>query len=728
MNFLNRSSHPVLFIRCFFLALVCTCCIPVYSGAEHLILPSPDPSDPLSGNETYVFPLLIDKPGIYILNSSYMINGSAIHITHSDVILEGLGTILNGSAIPGSGIILNNPEHPIVNITIRNITIKNFETGLFIKNASAINLDTISLTQNLRAGLSIESSENILITGSSAQNTRNDITGGNGILISGSRNITIMQSQISGNGKSGKTNAGGVMISGSPDITIVRSTISSNPGYGIKTEAGADNFFISDCEISANSGDGVSIGASSSPEIQNCILNKNKEAGIELLKTKTPKIIGNQINSCLMGLSVSDSEGMQLSGNSLKNNKIGFDISASDIRFYDHQISYTNTIDSRILLYLNGAHVRIIVPGTNPAMVILVNASDIQLSDLVLSKNSAGVILVNSTNITLSDLTFMENGIGLRSEFGTKNLTCTRLHAERNLVSGYYLANTEHFLLSSLYGQESPAGIYLRNATDGVCSHIVMTDISGLKTRMPSGITLSGCNNITITKSQFSQCSYAGLVSDTHHLNLSENVFSSNTFAGSVIISGPVQIVENSFVKNDDTGLVLKADNSTILKNTLIDNQKFGLLLVQGNNNLFAENTFKNYNNCLIQDKNSINTWNLTSSGNANLSYLSGNYWGDPAGEGFSDLCTSDPQGFCQEPYILQRNNIDYHPLSAQQTMKTSTINTDLNQNGREDLQDVVVYMNKVSSGDTTSLYDYSGDGRINLQDVVSLFHIIIKK
>jgi hypothetical protein len=126
----------------------------------------------------------------------------------------------------------HNPDHPIVNITIRNITIKNFETGLFIKNASAINLDTISLTQNLRAGLSIESSENILITGSSAQNTRNDITGGNGILISGSRNITIMQSQISGNGKSGKTNAGGVMISGSPDITIVRSTISSNPDMG----------------------------------------------------------------------------------------------------------------------------------------------------------------------------------------------------------------------------------------------------------------------------------------------------------------------------------------------------------------------------------------------------------------------------------------------------------------------------------------------------------------
>jgi len=702
-------------------------CIPAYSEAEIMIIPSPNLSDPFSGNDTYFFPLIIDKPGTYILNSSYMVNGSAIHITHSDVILEGFGNILNGSAI-GSGINLNNPDHAIANITIRNITIKNFETGLFIKNASAIHLDTISLTSNMRTGLCIDSSENIFMTGFSAWNTRNDSTGGNGILISGSKNITIIQSQISGNGKSGKTNAAGVMITGSPDISIIKSTISSNAGYGIKIEAGSDNFFTTDCDISANSGDGITIEASSFPEIQNCILNKNKEAGIELLKTKKPKIIGNQITSNIMGMSVSDTEGMQLSGNSLKNNKIGFDISASDIRFYDHQISYTNTIDSRILLYLNGAQDRIIGPGTNPAMVILVNASDIQVSDLVLSKNCAGVILVHSTNITLSDVTFIENGVGLRSEFETKNLTCTRLHAERNLASGYYLTNTEHFLLSHLYGQENPSGIYLRNATDGVCSNIVMTDISGLKTRLPSGITLSGCKNITITKSEFSKCTYAGLLSDTQHLNLSENVFSSNTFAGSVIVSGPVQIVQNSFIKNDGTGLVLKADQSTIRKNTFIDNQKLGLLLVQGNNNLFAENTFKNYNNYLIQDKNTINTWNVTSSGNTNQSYFSGNYWGDPTGEGFSDLCTPDPDGFCQEPYILQNDNIDYHPLSAQKTMKASSINTDLNQNCREDLQDVVMYMNKVSSGDTASLYDYSGDGRINLQDVVSLFHIIIKK
>lgn len=255
-----------------------------------------------------------------------------------------------------------------------------------------------------------------------------------------------------------------------------------------------------------------------------------------------------------------------------------------------------------------------------------------------------------------------------------------------------------------------------------------MTRISGVKSRMPSGITLSGCDNITVTNSQFSQCSYAGLVSDSENLNLSENSFISNTFAGSVILSGPVELSFNSFLKNEDTGVIFRANQSAVMHNTFSDNQNRGLLLVTGNENKFAYNTFKNYKNCLIQDKNSMNIWNASGELVSDPSHLAGNYWGDPEGEGFSDLCTADAHGYCTDPYIIQSNNIDYHPLSAQGPMYTLYMNTDLNQNGREDLQDVVTYMNKISSGDTGSLYDFSGDGRINLNDVVSLFHIKIKK
>lgn len=714
-------------IICFFIIFIIT--IPGFSFGDEPLISDLSPPGPFDDNILSNFPVILEKPGAYYLNATEFINQSVIQITHSDIILDGRGNTITGNASSGSiGITVNLPDKAIHNITLRNITVKDYETGLLIERSNEIKLEEISLISHLRAGVRIETSDNIQITGSTIQNNRNDITGGYGIQISDSEKISIDNTQVTGNGNSGKSNSGGIIITNSPEISILSSQISSNPGFGIRADEGSDKLIISESEISTNSGDGILIQSSSSPAIQKSILNKNKESGIELIKVVQPTITGNVITSGTMGISLSDTEGMILSGNSLKNNRIGFDISASDIRYYNHQISYSNIIDSRILLYLKDVQNRKVGPGTNPSMVIIVNSSDVTLSDLVLSKNCAGIILANSTNLTLSDITFMENGIGLRTEFGTKNLAGTNLHAERNLVSGYYLTNTNNFTLASIYGQESPSGIYLHNANDGICKNLFMTRISGVKSRMPSGITLSGCDNITVTHSQFSQCSYAGLVSDSKNLNLSENSFISNTFAGSVILSGPVEMLSNSFLKNEDTGLILRANKSTILHNTFTDNQNRGLLLVTGNDNTFAHNAFKNNKNYLIQDKNSLNTWNASGELIFDPSHLAGNYWSDPEGEGFSDLCTADAHGYCTDPYIIQSNNIDYHPLSAQGTMDSLTMHIDLNQNGREDLQDVVTYMNKVSSGDTHSLYDFSGDGRINLNDVVSLFHIIIKK
>jgi hypothetical protein len=45
--------------------------------------------------------------------------------------------------------------------------------------------------------------------------------------------------------------------------------------------------------------------------------------------------------------------------------------------------------------------------------------------------------------------------------------------------------------------------------------------------------------------------------------------------------------------------------------------------------------------------------------------YMGGNYWTNPTGNGFSDTCTdANNDGFCDSNYILATNNIDYLPLS----------------------------------------------------------------
>jgi len=721
---LKWKQYLINFILLFFL-----CYAPVHANAidsENQIV---ELSVPSIGLPITNFPVVIDKPGVYSLNASPIINETAIQITSSDVLLDGLGQNICGDFVPGSvGIYVFSPDVDLFNITIKNITLQQYDAGLKIGNSSEIFLDSVTLNSNNRGGLIVSSSTDILVTNSEIKNNRNEISGGYGIEVSDAKQITLKNSFITGNGKTGKTNSGGMILTGSPNAFISGCQIAANPGFGIKGEYESDFITITDSDITGNSGDGITISNCMNPTIRDCDINKNKNTGISLHSIYHPSLIGNTISSAIMGLCISETTDMVLSGNKISNNRIGLDISASDITFLNHQISPTNTIDSRALIYLNGVNNRSIGLKENPATVIAVNCSDISIADLVLSKNGAGVYLAGCKNIDLSDISFLENGIGLKADFNTSNIMCSRLHAERNLVSGYYLSHTHNFTLNSLYGQDSPSGIYLLNATNGQANRLSITSITGPKSRMPSGMTLSGCKNLSITGSEFSKCSYAGLVSDSEELNLSHNSFTKNTFAGTVILSGLVDLNNNTFNKNDGTGLILRTNDSKVIDNTFSFNQARGLLLVQGNQNSITGNIFKNGKNCEISGESKQNMWSSTLMPDFNSSVTGGNYWGDEENQGYSDQCTSDPEGYCSDPYIVNSENIDYRPLSSSASWYSLTAATDVNQNGRADLQDVVTYMNKVRSGDTHSLYDFSGDGRINLNDVVALFQKIIKK
>jgi hypothetical protein len=275
--------------------------------------------DTFDENILITYPVTLEKPGVYYLNESVFINDSAIHITHSDIILDGHGNIVTGNMSSGSiGITIQHPEMMMHNITIRNITIRDFETGILIDTSHEINLEKADLISHMRTGIRIETSENIQITRCTVQNNRNEITGGYGIQISDSNKIKITNSQVTGNGKTGKSNSGGIYITNSSETSIISSQISTNPGFGIRADNGTEHLKISDCDISVNSGDGILIQSGSSPDIQKSILDKNKESGIELIKVVQPVITGNVITSGTMGISLLDTEDMTLTGNSLK--------------------------------------------------------------------------------------------------------------------------------------------------------------------------------------------------------------------------------------------------------------------------------------------------------------------------------------------------------------------------------------------------------------------------
>lgn len=674
-------------------------------------------------------PVTIDVPGTYILNHSQVMNETPVLIRSSDVILEGLGTNLTGNGTIGFPGILVKSELPLTNITIKNLTLEQYDAGIQAESVEGGHLQQVTLASNLRTGFSGNSCSSFKIEKCEIKNTYNNISGGYGVVLANCSNISLKSVTLTGNGKSGKSNSGGGLLTGTRYCNITGSVVSGNSGTGLVAEAGSDNLSISSSVLSGNQGNGISVTDCAGFTLRDTQFSVNKGTGIDLTRVSCPELTGNQVSGSSIGISLSDVSDMMMAKNILKNNRIGFDISASDIRYLYHRIDQSNTIDSKILLYLCSKENFFIDSPVNPATIIAVNCSDFTISNVVLSKNGAGITLAGCRHGSIKNTVQLDNGIGIFSLFGTNDIKFSRTYAERNLISGYYFADTKNLTFTSVYAQDSPFGMYLKNSSDIQMDSISISGIEGVKSRKPSGIILNQCMNVTLSDSLITDCQYSGLLSDTQMLHINGTIFSKNGNSGCILLSGSADIRNCTLKENDESGMLVYVNNSRFISNSLVNNTRRGLGLVSAGSNLFSGNLFRNNKNCELAGVKTGNVWNIKAGEYPELN-TTGNYWGTPDNTGFSDLCPVEKTGFCKDPYVIGENNTDYSPLASDRTgISSFQVNeTDMNRNGKEDLQDVVQYMKMVSAGEHENLYDFSGDGRINLQDVIVLFHIIRKK
>jgi len=107
--------------------------------------------------------------------------------------------------------------------------------------------------------------------------------------------------------------------------------------------------------------------------------------------------------------------------------------------------------------------------------------------------------------------------------------------------------------------------------------------------------------------------------------------------------------------------------NNTIYNNIVKGNINYGIRLgSSSSSNLIYNNLFNNTNNFYLLGN--ISFWNTTKQTGTRIyspgTEIGGNYWTNPDGNGYSDTCRdSDEDGFCDEPYVLVGDNIDYLPL-----------------------------------------------------------------
>jgi parallel beta-helix repeat protein len=143
--------------------------------------------------------------------------------------------------------------------------------------------------------------------------------------------------------------------------------------------------------------------------------------------------------------------------------------------------------------------------------------------------------------------------------------------------------------------------------------------------------------------------------------------------------------IENVTIYNCSRGFYLWWANYTKISNSKIQNCTYGIYLWESTNNSIYNNLFNNTNNFYFYGDIYVNSWNTTrQTGTRVYSFgneIGGNYWTNPTGNGYSDTCTdADKDGFCDDPYVLATDNVDYLALSDEYppppTTTTTTITT----------------------------------------------------
>ncbi len=345
-------------------------------------------------------------------------------------------------------------------------------------------------------------------------------------------------------------------------------------------------------------------------------------------------------------------------------------------------------------------------------------------SNNILSANSAnlnkdfGIILYPfSNNNTMSGSDAYDNGVGIF--LGNSN--------NNSMSNNKMLDNHYNFGVESDSSYNNDINIsntvngkpiyYLQGASDAVYN---------AKTNAGTFYCIN-CNNITVKDLTLANNMYGIVFWNADNSKL-ENINASNNIYGISLISSSSNntLGINIANSNYNYGIVLfqNSNNNTLSGNNISNNGK-GIYLYNSNNNSIYNNFFNNTNN--FGNGNSVNRWNASKTLGTNIvggPYLSGNFWANPNGTGFSQTCTdADGDGICDSPYMLDSNNIDYLPLSMNFTYNNTT-KGDVNGDGNANIVDAL-FIAQYTVGSRTltpaqlAAADVNCDGNVNIVDAL---------
>jgi len=297
------------------------------------------------------------------------------------------------------------------------------------------------------------------------------------------------------------------------------------------------------------------------------------------------------------------------------------------------------------------------------------------------------LILCDADHSTLKNVTvssYWNNGLFV---IMTDHSNFSQIHSSSNIYGIYVDSSTGIQIMDSVFSGNHEHGIYFSHST---VSRVVNSTSSGNR----AGISLDDSHDIQVINSTFNS-NAIGLEfrGDSSNNQIINSTFNDNSNGGEIRDSSNNQIINSTFNDNNNYGIYAEfLYNSEIVNSTFNNNNRRGLHLFYSNNITFSGNVFQDngecgvfishshsnkfYNNLFNNTQNVYfegtvypNYWNTTRQAGTRVysagDEIGGNYWTNPSGTGYSDTCEdSDKDGFCDEPYVLATDNVDYLPYS----------------------------------------------------------------
>jgi Predicted solute binding protein len=266
-------------------------------------------------------------------------------------------------------------------------------------------------------------------------------------------------------------------------------------------------------------------------------------------------------------------------------------------------------------------------------------------------------LFIKAINVTVRNIAISGYDIGVRLDWGSSNNTLISVNVLNNKI-GVQLIESNYNTLAYITASNNEYGIQLNSCKNNTITNslIINNEADGIQLGSTSYNVYSSYNTIANTTVSNNGNAGINLLDSTYYLN-----------------------VVNTTLSNNNYGLYIKNSGYNTVVDSIIISNNYGVVLDTASKNVFYNNLFNNtFSNVIIYE--GSNTWSMAKTPGRNIiggSYIGGNYWTNPKGEDFSDTCRdNNNDGLCDEPYIIDENNVDYYPLKTIHEISTQTTGT----------------------------------------------------